>query len=277
MSVLVITDSAATVPAELASRLGIVVVPLRINLGGESMLDGEVPPEVLLEYTEEVTTSGPTPADYLAAIEAHVGSEGALIATVSYAMGASTYLAAKSALAAARVPVRLVDTETAAGGQGLVVLAAAEAAQKGAGLVEVEAIARNVASRVRLIATLPSLDHLVRSGHVPGAAAWAARGIGLNPVVELRRGKVVPLAPALSAKRARLRIVDMWRRSRPPALAELHVAALHSLADDQAMALLAVVTEECPPRTSFVGSFGTGMLVHSGPGVVGLAWWWAEA
>ena len=274
MSVVVVTDSAATVPAELAARLGIVVVPLRINLGGESLLDGEVAPEVLLERTEEVTTSGPTPADFLAAIEDHAGSEGVLIATVSHAMGAGTYLAAKTALAAAKVPARLVDTETAAGGQGLVVVAAAEAAQRGASLEAVEATARDVLARVRLVATFPNLDHLVGSGHVPEAPAWAARGLGLNPVIELKRGKVTPLAPALNAERARRRIVDVWRRSRPSVPTRLHVAALHSLAEEAAGQLLAAVCEETPPHTAFVGPFGTGMLVHSGPGVVGLAWWW---
>jgi hypothetical protein len=51
---------------------------------------------------------------------------------------------------------------------------------------------------------------------------------------------------------------------------------LHSLAPAAATELLTEVTAEIKPATAFVGSFGTVMLVHAGPGVVGLAWWWDD-
>jgi hypothetical protein len=38
--------------------------------------------------------------------------------------------------------------------------------------------------------------------------------------------------------------------------------------------LLARVCEQVEPATSFVGPFGTVMVVHTGPGLVGLAWRW---
>jgi hypothetical protein len=54
----------------------------------------------------------------------------------------------------------------------------------------------------------------------------------------------------------------------------LHVAALHAQAEPAAESLLARVCEEVVPATSFVGPFGTVMVVHTGPGLVGLAWRW---
>jgi hypothetical protein len=54
----------------------------------------------------------------------------------------------------------------------------------------------------------------------------------------------------------------------------LHVAAQHALAPDAACHLLAAVSERTEPVTSFVGEFGAVMVVHTGPGVAGLAWWW---
>jgi hypothetical protein len=38
--------------------------------------------------------------------------------------------------------------------------------------------------------------------------------------------------------------------------------------------LLAAIDAEHAPATSLVGSFSTAMIVHAGPGVLGLAWWW---
>ena len=30
------------------------------------------------------------------------------------------------------------------------------------------------------------------------------------------------------------------------------------------------------PETEFIGYFGTVMIVHSGPSLTGIAWWWQE-
>ena len=66
---------------------------------------------------------------------------------------------------------------------------------------------REVIERVRLVATIPSLDHLVRSGRVPGIAGWAGTTLGINPLFEFRGGAVRRLRPALSREAALDRIV----------------------------------------------------------------------
>jgi DegV family protein with EDD domain len=277
MSVTVITDSAATIPRELAAELGIAVLPLHLTLGAEQYRDGEVDPQTLLDRIDEATTSGPTPMDFLAAVEGGgASSEGAVIATVAHDLSAGTQLSATAAADLAGVPIRVVDTASAAGGEGLVVLAAAQTAAAGGSIDEVAATAAMVAERVRLVATLPSLDHIARSGRVPHAAAWAARWVGLRPVIELRRGRISPYMPARSDEAAQRRLLQIWSRSIPAEPAPLHVAALHSLAPAPAQALIDAVAERVTPETAFVGSFGTAMLVHTGSGVVGLAWWWGE-
>ena len=276
MSVTIVTDSAATLPQDVVSGLGIVVVPIRIIVGDRSYLDGALSHRELLETTEPITTSGPSPQDFLQAIEAQGSEDGVVIFTVSHDLGTSTFLSAQAAAAATDLSVKVVDTATAAGGQGLVVLAAARAARSGMSLEDVEAHARRVVDRVRLIATLPGLDHLARSGHVPGAAAWAARWIGLHLVIDLRGGRVRPLRPALSATSATRHMVEEWRASRPEGPADLHLAGLHALDADGASELLRLVREEVRPEEEFIGSLSTAMIIHSGPGVVGLAWWWDE-
>lgn len=276
VTVTVVTDSAATLPTDLAEKLGIILVPLRLTIGADDYRDGDIGPEALLAWTEDVTTSGPTPADFLTAIESAATGDGVVIATVSREIAQGTFLSARAAAGAAEVPTRVVDTATAAGAEGLVVLEAARAAAREASLDEVEAAAQRVVARVRLIATLPNLDHLVRSGHVPQAAAWAARWVGLRPVVEVRSGRISQSKPALSDAAAQKAMLAAWRRTVPAHPAALHVAALHSLAADAADMLLAGVRAEVEPAEAFVGSFGTVMLVHAGPGVAGLAWWWDD-
>jgi fatty acid-binding protein DegV len=57
----------------------------------------------------------------------------------------------------------------------------------------------------------------------------------------------------------------------------LHVAALHAVAPSSADGLLARLTAQVEPEEAFIGEFGPVMVVHTGPGLSGLAWWWDDA
>lgn len=273
MSVAVITDSAAALPGDLAAAARIVVVPMWVTVGGVSYREGEISLEEIVRRGEEgLTTSGPTPGEMREAIGSCLGPEGALVLTVARRLSA-VHEVARVASEPFGDRVRLLDTGTAAGAQGLVVLAAARAAEAGRPLEQVEAAAREAAARVRLVATLGSLDWLVRGGHVPGVAAWAGRSLGLRPVIELRGARVRPMRPARSEGAVIERTVALCLQERSPG-ARLHVASMHALAEDRAERLLAAVRAEVEPDTAFLGTFGPVMIAHTGPDLFGLAWWW---
>jgi DegV family protein with EDD domain len=277
MSVAIVCDSAAALPPELATRYRISIVPMWLTIGGVPEPEGRRGLEELVAE-DEVSTSAPTPGDFEHAIkDALRTDDGVLVLTIAGSMSA-TYQSAVVASRSVGGPVRVVDTATAGGAEALVVLAAARAAAAGESLDAVEACARHVLERVRLVATLSSLDHLVRSGRVPGIAGWAGRRLGINPLFEFRGGEVRRLRPALSQDAALDRIVQFVRRDAPSdGEGRLHVAALHALALDVAEALLERVTEPGDDATAFVGEFGPVMVVHTGPGLAGLAWWWEAA
>ena len=274
MSVAIVTDSAAALPADLAAQYGITVVPMWLTVHGLPEPEGERPLEQLVTESD-VTTSAPTPGEFETAIkETRADGDGVVVLTIASSMSA-THQAALVAAQAVGGPVRVVDTQTAGGAEALVVLAAARAAHDGASIDEVEARARAVMERVRLVATISTLDHLVRSGRVPGIAGWAGRRLGINPLFEFRGGKVRRLRPALSQDAAFDRIVALVERGRTEG-ARLHVAALHALAVDLANVLLERASAIVTPATAFIGEFGPVMVVHTGPGLAGLAWWWEE-
>jgi DegV family protein with EDD domain len=275
MTVGIVTDSAAALPSELAEARGIGVVPMWLTIDGRSVREGEVPLAELLTH-DDVTTSGPTPGEFEGAVKEQQRNtdDGVLVLTIASTMS-STHEAAVVGARAAGGDVRILDTTTAAGAQALVVLAASDAAAAGGSLADVEAAARVAIDEVRLLATVPNLDHLVRSGRVPNIAGWAGKRLGLAPLFEFRAGGAHPLRPARGIDAALDRIIARWRRDRVPG-ARLHVAALHAQAEDAARQLLERVRAESEPETSFVGTFGTVMVVHTGPGLVGLAWRWAR-
>ena len=273
MSVAVVTDSAAALPSGIANDRSIEVVPMWLTIDGTAVREGEIRLDELLTHSD-VKTSGPSPGEFEAAVTAQLrrGHDGVVVLTVASAMS-STYEAATIGAQAAGGPVQVVDTKTAAGAQALVVLAAAKTAAAGGSLDAVVGTALNAIPQMRLVATVPTLEHLVRSGRVPNVAGWAGRRLGIAPLFEFRDGRARPLRPALGTAAAHDRILARWRRERIPG-ARLHVAALHAEAEHEAVSLLDRVRDEVEPTTSFVGQFGTVMVAHTGPGVVGLAWRW---
>ena len=54
----------------------------------------------------------------------------------------------------------------------------------------------------------------------------------------------------------------------------VHMAVMHVAAEERADKLRALVEAELAPASLFTGPFGAGMVAHTGPGLLGLAWWW---
>jgi fatty acid-binding protein DegV len=65
----------------------------------------------------------------------------------------------------------------------------------------------------------------------------------------------------------------MWSHSTVPG-ARLHVAAMHASLPEAAARLLEKVRDAAEPASAWIGSFSPVMVAHTGPGLVGLAWWW---
>jgi DegV family protein with EDD domain len=274
--VAIVVDRAAALPQELVARYELSVVPLNLTVGSVNHRDGELDLDDLLSRLDEgVTTSAPSPGEYAAAIASCLERAGSvLVITVSSDMSSSYQSARLGALELADADVRVFDSGTAAGAEGLVAVAAARAARRGADADEVAATAEKVAGAVRLVATLDSLDRLVASGRVPGIAGWAGRQLHVNPLFEFRAGEVRRLRPAFSRDAALHRIVDACRDAKPKAPATLHAVALHARAAAAAESILEAVSEGVESVDSFVGPFSPVMVSHTGPGLAGLAWWW---
>jgi DegV family protein with EDD domain len=260
MTVGVVTDSGASLPADLAATWRIQIVDQHSETLGD-----------------RVTTAAPSPGEFLRAVERTACDE-VVVLTVSSRVSA-TWNSARLAAADSPVPLDVIDTETAAGAQALVVLAAAQAAAAGADRAAVRAAASDAVGGVHLVAVVEGLHHLVRSGRVPGVAGWAGRMLGLKPLFEFRHGVARPLRPAASREAALTRIVGLWRRSARHADQRdlLHAAALHADAEADAERLLERIGEEHELTTELVLEFSEVMTAHTGPGLVGLAWWWQRA
>jgi DegV family protein with EDD domain len=273
MTVRVVTDGGASLPPALP-RNDVHMVPMTLRSEGRE-LDQQLNTDDLVELLDrDLTTSAPTPGAFLEAIEDADSGDGVVVVTVASQISAS-YAAARLACqdAGCSDRVRLVDSASATAGQGLVVCAAAGAAASGADVDAVAGAAAHAAGKVRLVAQIPGLGQLVRSGRVPAAAELASKITGLRPVFEVAAGRVRPVRPARSLAGAEARILAAWKQSMVPG-ARLHLAALHAGEPDAAKRLLEAVYGMTEPASSFVTELSPMMLAHTGAGLSGLSWWW---
>ncbi len=273
MTVAVVTDSAAAIPPALVERHGITVVPMWLSVDGEPVPEGQRPLGELLGDAR-VTTSAPTPGEFEAAIRAALaaGASDVLVLTIASAMSASHDAAA---VAAREVGdhARVVDTKTAAGAQALVVLAAARAAAAGAPLDAVTAAALDVVSRA--CAWSPPCPTSTTS-----CAADGYRGSPAGPVARSASARCSSSGPARCAASA------PRSGSRPPTTASWRVSGARRPPEHAPTWSPSTPSRRTPPTRcsravgetaaveSFTSEFGSVMVVHAGPGLVGLAWWW---
>lgn len=271
----VVTDSAASLAPELAKQYRVAAAPLSLDIDGVPCTDESIGIDEVARYVRDgstVKTAAPTPGAFMSAIDRADQGDGVVVITVGGSFS-STGDAARLAAGMTDARVEVIDSGTAAGAEGLVVLAAARAALAGRSLDDVVDVANDVRGRVRLVAEVGDLTYLIRGGRVPSPLGAIGNAVGVRPVFELRRGNVRPMRPVFSPSAAFDLMVSTWRKSVPEGH-RLHVAGLHVGAPQEADRLLSAVCEAVTPVTCFAAPFGPAMVAHTGPDLRGLAWWW---
>jgi DegV family protein with EDD domain len=277
----IVTDSTVCLPEALVERYAIRVVPLDLVFDGKVYRDGvDISPEVFYQLLQRArklpTTSPASPGDYLKVYqELSRGVDSILCITVSSKVSAmfDAAQAAKEA-AAAMMPqttIQVLDSSTAAMAQGFVVLRAAEAAAQGQDLDQVAQVAQGIMSRVHLIASVDTLCYLAKGGRVPKLAAWASSLLRIKPIAYLFQGEVSLVATVRTSSRSRERLVEIVRQR--VAGAPVHVAIFHAHAGEEAEELKRQISSRLQCAELYVTQFTPVMGAHTGPGVLGLAFY----
>lgn len=170
-----VTDSNAQLPAELAARYAVEVVPLTVTVDGHPYLEGvELDADTFYERFSAgrrpaVSTAQPGPGQFAAAYDAAAVRGATEILSVHIGTSVSgTINAARLAAQVSPVPVRIVDTGTASFAISLCLWEAAEAVAGGATLDEAAAAAERVGATVGNVFVVGALDVARAGGRLAG-------------------------------------------------------------------------------------------------------------
>ncbi|MEU4649332.1 DegV family protein [Nocardia fluminea] len=273
MAVVVVTDSAAGLSADLVAELGIEVVPLHVLVGEREIREGVDPIEI--DYTaDSVTTSAASPGELREAYEralSHSGGDGVVAVHLSRLLSA-TWESGRQAVRdmGAEDRVRVVDSLGAGLATGLPVLAAARRAAAGAALDAVYERAVSAATRSRTFILVNRTEQLRKGGRLSSAAAFFGSELVTKPLLQLVEGKLEMREKVRTRSRAYTKLVAAAVEAAAADGAALGIQ--HLGAPEAAENIAAQLREQLPEvQELYVAEFGPALGVHLGIGALGVA------
>src|SRR5687767_1813976 len=275
----VVTDSTSYLPPELIDRHRIEVVPLYVVFGG----DRTVPEVDITDYPaffEELrtaeklpTTSQPSVGDFTSAFEPLLADGGEVVSVhISGGLSGTPEAARQAKETLTRDGkggelIEVVDSTTAAGGLGFMVLAAAKAARDGASAKEAAEHVREARKELRLWFAIDTLEFLKRGGRIGAASAWIGSTLKVKPILTVEN-EMTPVERVRTSSRAFERMVDYARQRKDSGAGAW--SAQHIAAPDQCAALVERCTEVFGHGPTIVSELGPVLAVHTGPGLLGV-------
>ena len=271
MTVKIVTDSVADLPPQVVSELGITVVPLNVRFGTEVYRDGvdltaEQFYDRLMHSQTLPVTSVPSPGTFAEAYDKLTEETDEILAIIVSAKLSGTYEVALQSigLIKRKCRVEVIDSQFGAVAEGLVVIAAAKAAQAGASLDEVIDVTQKTIPRVDMRAAFDTLEYLKRGGRIGKAQAFLSSMLNINPIITLRGGVVEPAGRTRSRTKAIERLYHF-------AMNYSHIeemAVEDAACSDEAEALVERLSPKFPKERIYRSRTTPVIGTHTGPGLL---------
>lgn len=276
-SYVIITDSAADLPAHMLEAMGVTAIPLNVfmkenpavpcTLRGKEFYDALRAGQVAFTSAANLARFRETFSEVLAS--------GKDILYLAFSSPLSCMCATARITAGElqeEYPERrivVVDTLCASMGEGLLVYHCAEQRQRGMSLDELAAYAEETRLKIMHWFTVDDLMFLKRGGRLSSVSALAGTLLGIKPVLHVSdEGKLVPRQKVRGRKTS---ILELGRRYAAECTdKDSTVFIAQADAHDAAEMLKEALLNEHGAKHVVIGEIGPVIGAHAGPGTVAL-------
>lgn len=278
MKIAVVTDSTAYIPKEILDKLNIHVVPLSVNFGDETFIEGvELTAEQFYEKLKNTkdlpTTSQPAIGTFIEQYEQLEQSYDAVISVHISKKLSGTFEAAKSAgNMMERLKVYAYDSELSAMPQGFYAMHAAELIKDGKDIDTIIAELDRIKENTRAYFMVDDLSHLQRGGRLSGAQALLGSLLNIKPILHIVEGSIVPFEKVRTRKRAINRILKMLYDDVQTKRVK-RVVFIHANQESAVIQLRDEFQEKYPDIETIISHFGPVVGTHLGEGSLGISWY----
>ena len=210
----IITDSTLDLPSDLIKDKDIEVLPLLINFGEESYLDGvEINTKEMLDRIAKEnilpTTAQVTPNRFEEVFKKYLDEGYKIVALTISSEMSGTYQSAciaKNMLDTDDIVV--IDSRNVTSGLGILVLKACEFRDNGDNIFEIEEKIKNIIPKVKSSLSFESLENLVRGGRLSKAAGAIGSVLGLRLILEVKDGQMAVKDKVRGSKKALKKVIS---------------------------------------------------------------------
>lgn len=283
MSIAVVTDSTADIPADLVENAGLNIVPAFVRFGDEEFRDKvDIATEDFysrLARDKDVfpTTSQPSPGDFKTVYDKLLAENDEIVSIHISSAVSGTYASAVAGAAQADPSgerIKHVDSRSASMATGFIALTAKQIIDDGGSADDAVAKANDMVPRVQFAGTPDTLEYLKRGGRLKGAQALVAGVLQIRPVLAIVDGEVDVLAKPRSHRRAMAKLISTVVEDHAP-LTNLAVLHTDQSSRGEAEDVLADLQSSVKPGgRSLRATIGPAIGAHLGTGTIGLAVSW---
>lgn len=201
----IVTDSTCDLSNEELEQLNIHLVPLTIQLGGQTYIDRvEIQPEEFLQKMtgekELPKSSQPAPGKFVELYEA-LGKDGDQVISIHMTGGMSgTVQSARQAADMANADVTVFDSRYIAWGLAFQLREAARLRDAGASVEEIMARVEHVRQNTRLFVIVDTLENLIKGGRIGKGMGMIGSLLNIKPIATLDEGNLVQVTKVRSHK-----------------------------------------------------------------------------
>jgi len=271
MTVKIVTDSTADLPAQLAQELGITVVPVYLRFGEKVYRDRvDMSEDEFYQKLEgspiHPTTSQPTPQDFADAYSKLSREADEIVSIHVSSKVSGTYNSALQGreLAQARSHIEVVDSFSLSMGLGLIAMAAARLAEVEKSLQEVLEEVRQAIPHIRLLGVFDTLKYLLLGGRIGKAKALLGSILNVKPLITMQNGELFPAGLARTRAKGVERLYELVKN----ALNIQELAIVHSTTPGEASSLKERIASIFDMKRIHLARLGPALGVHAGPGTL---------
>jgi DegV family protein with EDD domain len=273
----IVTDSGADLSYSECQKIGVTMVPLKVEVNGVSYQSGiDIDPDQFYDMMDASPTmpktSTPSIGEFTRVYE-ELAKEDDEILSIHISSGLSATINA-ARLAAENVKnahIQFFDTLTLSMAQAWYVQAAVKMRDAGKSMDELVAKLNQIQGAVTTFFTLPDLKYLIAGGRISHLKGLLASLLGIKPVIEVSKedGKYYDRIKKRSFQKAIIGITELLQNLHPQG--SVLVAQICTAANPEGGAMLKQAMDKIyQVKWLPEGKLGTALGAHTGRGLVGI-------
>lgn len=270
-----VTDSSSDLPKEILQQYNVHTIPLKIIYKDREYDDGVdiTPEEVYERFEQEVPkTSMPSQMDIIKLFDRlkEEGYKKVLSIHLSCNLSGTVDTVRMISKEYEGMEIEVIDSKSVSIGVGMLVYEAARLISQRLPLAEIKEALQKAKERISVYYCIPVLDYLRKGGRIGLVSATLGTLMDLKPIISVNEeGRYYSYAKVRGRKKSLEKLLEIGMDVIKDH--KVNISVYHGAAKEEALKIKEQLSKLPNVQEIFFGQISPAMVVHTGPGLVGLA------